>query len=154
MCKWACTVLGANVTKETTELRFWTWGNDHVPHFLIVTDLWTHYQCLFFLKINSCVICFQGIGVKKLSWGSTNTRSLTVVVMYKCLFNYYFQYFFLLLFVKSHHYRDHHIPFHGVKVILYDTTEFLLKGYRLSYFDSWSSLQRKRALQLKSAKTN
>lgn len=27
------------VTKETTELRFWTWGNDHVPHFLIVTDL-------------------------------------------------------------------------------------------------------------------
>lgn len=87
MCKWACTVLGANVTKETTELRFWTWGNDHVPHFLIVTDLWTHYQCLFFLKINSCVICFQGIGVKKLSWGSTNTRSLIVVVMYKCLFN-------------------------------------------------------------------
>lgn len=35
----ACTVLGANVTKETTELRFWTQGNDHVPHFLIVTDL-------------------------------------------------------------------------------------------------------------------
>lgn len=140
------------VTKETTELRFWTWGNDHVPHFLIVTDLWTHYQCLFFLKINSCVVRFQGIGVKKLSWGSTNTQSLRVV-MYKCLFNNT-PVLFHLLFVNSHHYRDHHIPFHGVKVILYDTAEFLLKGYRLSYFDSWSSLQRKQALQLKSAKTN